>query len=86
MYTGLAILTPLYYAFIKLRKCSFSSGVLVGKPEVKRPLGRPRRRWEDNITADLQEVGGGCMDWIELAKDTDRWRTLVNAVMNLLVP
>jgi hypothetical protein len=60
--------------------------VLVGKPEGKRPLGRPRRRWEDNIKADLQELGHGVMDWIELAQDRDRWRALVNAVMNLRVP
>jgi len=60
--------------------------VLVGKPEGKRPLGRPRRRWEDNIKMDLQEVGCGGMDWIELAQDRDRWRSLVNAVMNLRVP
>ena len=60
--------------------------VLVGKPEVKRLLGRPRRRWEDNIMKDLQEVEGGGMDWIELAQDRDRWRALVNAVMNLWVP
>ena len=57
--------------------------VLVGKPEVKRPLGRPRRRWDDNITFDLQEVECGGMDWIEMAQDKDRWRALVNAVMNL---
>jgi hypothetical protein len=57
----------------------------VGKPEGKRPLGRPLCRWED-ITLDLQEVKCGGMDWIELAQDTDRWRTLVNAVMNLLFP
>jgi hypothetical protein len=61
-------------------------GVLVGKPEGKRPLGRPRRRWEDNIKMDLQEVGCGSMVWIELAQETDRWRAFVNAVMNLLVP
>jgi len=61
-------------------------GVLVGKPEGKRPLGRPRRRWDDNIMMDLQEVAGGTMDWIELAQDRDRWRALVNAVMNLRVP
>jgi hypothetical protein len=60
--------------------------VLVGKPEGKRPLGRPGRRWEDNIKRDLQEVGGGCGDWMELAQDRDRWRTLVSAVMNFRVP
>ena len=60
--------------------------VLVGKSEEKRPLGRPRRRWEDNIKMDLQEVECGCMDWIELAQDRDRWRALVNAVMNLRIP
>jgi len=59
---------------------------LVGKPEGKRPLGRPRRRWVDNIRTDLQEVGCGYMDWIGLAQDRDRWRTLVSAVMNLRVP
>ena len=58
--------------------------VLAGKPEGKRPLGRPRCRWEDNIKMDLQEVGGGLGDWMELAQDRDRWRALVNAVMNLL--
>ena len=60
--------------------------VLVGKPEGKRTLGRPRRRWEDNIEMDLQEVGGGCGDWMELAQDRDRWRALVSTVMNLGVP
>ena len=60
--------------------------VLVGKPEPKRPLGRPRRRWEDNIKMDLQEVGCGDVDWIELVQDRDRWRALVSAVMNLRVP
>ena len=60
--------------------------VLVGKPEGRRPLGRPRRRWEDNIKMDLQEVGYGVMDWIELAQDRVRWRSFVNAVMNFRVP
>ena len=60
--------------------------VLVGKPEGKRPLGRPRRRWVDNIRLDLQEVGCGYVNWIGLAQDRDRWRTLVSAVMNLRVP
>ena len=59
--------------------------VLVGKLEGKRPLGRPRRRWEDKIKMDLREVGG-CGDWIELAQDRDRWRALVNMVMNVRVP
>jgi len=61
-------------------------GVLVGKPEGRRPLGRPRRRWVDNIRMDLQEVGCAYMDWIGLTQDRDRWRTLVSAVMNLGVP
>jgi hypothetical protein len=56
--------------------------VLVGKPEGKRPLGRPRRRWDDNIKMDFQEVGCGGIDWIGLAQDRDRWRAVVNAVMN----
>jgi hypothetical protein len=60
--------------------------VLVGKPEGKRPLGRPRRRWEDNIKMGLQEVGCGGDNWIELAQDKNRWRALVTAVMNLRVP
>ena len=60
--------------------------VLVGKPEGKRPIGRLRHRWEDNIKMDLQEVGCGGMDWIELPQERDRWRALVNAAMNLRVP
>jgi len=60
--------------------------ILAGKPEGNRLLGRPRRRWEDNIKMDLQEVGYGGMDWIELAQDRNRWRAHVNAVMNFLVP
>jgi hypothetical protein len=59
---------------------------LVGKPEGRRPLGRPRRRWEDNIKMDLREVGWGGMDWINLAQDRDRWRAVVYTVMNLRVP
>ena len=60
--------------------------ILVGKPERRRPLGRPRRRWVDNIRMDLQEVVCGYMDWIGLSQDRDRWRTLMSAVMNLRVP
>ena len=60
--------------------------VLIGKPEGKRQLGRPRRRWEDNIKMNLQEVGGSCGDWMELAQDRDRWRALVGTVWNLRVP
>jgi len=60
--------------------------VLVGNHEGKRPFGRHRRRWEDNIKMDLQEAGYGVMGWIELAQDRDRWRALVNAVMNFRVP
>ena len=60
--------------------------VLVGKPEGKRPLGRPRRRWEDNIKMDLQEVGYWGMDWVELSQDRESWRALVKAVMNFRVP
>jgi hypothetical protein len=61
-------------------------GLLVGKPEVKRPLGRPRRRWIDNIKMDLLEIGVSVVDWIGLAQDSYRWRALVNSVMNLRVP
>jgi len=60
--------------------------VLVGKPEGKRPFGRARRRWEDNIKMDLEEVGCGGMDWMSLVQDMDSWRALVNAVMNFRVP
>jgi len=60
--------------------------VLMGKPEGKRLLGRPRRRWENNIKLDLQEVGCGGMDWIKLSQDRDRWQALVNVVMNLRFP
>jgi len=60
--------------------------VLVGKPDGKRPLGKPRHRWEDNIKMDLQEVGYGGMDWIDVAQDRDRWRAFVNAVMSIRIP
>jgi hypothetical protein len=59
--------------------------VLMGKPEGKRPLGRPRRRWEEGIRMDLREIGWGSVDWIQLAQDRDRWRDLVSTVMNLRV-
>jgi hypothetical protein len=60
--------------------------ILVGRPEGRRPLGRPRRRWEDNIKMDLGKIGFGDADWIHLAQDRDRWRALVNTVMNLRIP
>jgi hypothetical protein len=60
--------------------------ILVGKPEGKRPLGRPRRRWVNNIKMDLREIGWGGVDWNDLAQDRDQWRALVNMVMNLRVP
>jgi len=60
--------------------------VLVGKPEGRRPLERPRRRWENNIKTDLQEVGGGLGDWMDLAQDRDRWRAIMSTVMNFRVP
>jgi hypothetical protein len=59
--------------------------ILVGRPEGRRPLGRPRRRWEDDIKIDLREIGFGDVDWIQWAQDRDRWRALVNTVMNLRV-
>ena len=69
-----------------MRKGRSGHRVLVGKPEGKRPMGRPRRKWEDNIKMDLQEVGGGYGDWIDLAQDRDRWRAFVSTVRNLRVP
>ena len=70
--------------------CGAYGGVVqrvpVGKPEGKRPVGRPRRRWVDNIKTDLREVGGGCGDWMKLAQDREMWRALVRAVMNFRVP
>jgi len=71
---------------VRMREGRELHRVLVGKNEGKRPLGRPRRRWEDNIKMYLQEVGGGCGDWVELAQYRDRWRALVSTVMNLRVP
>jgi hypothetical protein len=74
------------------RSCSKNEGrrgthrILVGKPEGKRPLGRPRRRWVDNIKMDLREIGWGGVDWIDLAQDRDQWRALVNMVMDLQIP
>ena len=75
-----------HLTFLDLMCLTEKNRVLVGKPEGKRPLGRPRRRWEDNIKMDLQEVRGGCGDWMELAQNRDRWRALVNTVRNLRVP
>jgi hypothetical protein len=66
--------------------CIIAYNILVGKPEERRPLGRPRRRWEDNIKIDLGEIGFGDVDWIHLTQDMDRWRALVNTVMSLRVP
>jgi hypothetical protein len=63
-----------------------SNRIMVGKPERNRPLGRPRRKWEDNIRMNLREIGWGGMDWIDLAQDKDQWRALVNTVMKLRVP
>ena len=90
MYIYIYIYTQVYiivciYVFV-VRMMEGVHRVLVGKPEGKRPLGRPRRRWEDNIKMDLQEVGADCEDWMELAQDRDRWRALVSTVMNILVP
>jgi hypothetical protein len=69
-------------------KLNFQNNIvtLVGKPEGKRPLGRPRRRWVDNIKMDLIEIGWNGMDWTDMAQDRDRWRALVNTAMNLRVP
>jgi hypothetical protein len=80
----------MYYKLIIFRRRAFHLKIncvlLVVKPEGKRPLGRPRRRWVDNIKMDPREIGWDGMDWIELAQDRDQWRALVNTVMNLRVP
>jgi hypothetical protein len=73
------------FGFCDCRLTKAKHRALVGKPEGRRPLGRPRRRWEDNIKMDLREVGWGGVDWIDLAQDRDMWRALVNAAMNLRV-
>ena len=73
-----------HVAHIGVRKAIYR--VLVGKPEGRRPLGRLRHRWEDNIKMDLQEVGCGSIDWIDLTEDRDRWQALVKVVKNLRVP
>jgi hypothetical protein len=70
----------------RMRWAGYVARILVGKPERKRPLGRPRRWWVDNIKMDASEMGGSGMDWIELAVDKDQWRDLVKTVMNLRVP
>jgi hypothetical protein len=72
--------------FETIRKINLMYPILVGKPEGKRPLGRARRRWVDNIKMDLREIGWDGVDWIDLAQDRDRWRAHVNTVMNLRVP
>ena len=89
MYLSLSVSTLFHFKTIlgiKVGEERGVYGVLVGKPEGKRPLGRPRLRWVDNIRMALQEVGCGYMDWIGLAQDRDRWRTVGSAVMNLRVP
>jgi PAS domain-containing protein len=70
----------------RMREKNNAYGLLAGKPEGKRPLERPRRRWVDNVKMDLREIGLGCMDWIDLAQDRDQWRALVNTVVNLRIP
>jgi hypothetical protein len=84
MFGSLAYNSAIVIQMVKVNRGVHS--VLVGKPEGKRPLGRPRRRWEDNIKMDLREVGGGRGDWMELAQDRDGWRTLVSTVKNFRVP
>jgi hypothetical protein len=83
LYYSLYLLTDMWHILGERRGAYRAS---VEKPEGRRPLGRPRRRWEDNIKMDLREVGCGGADWIDLAQDRDRWRVLVYTVMNLWVP
>jgi hypothetical protein len=79
--------SPSIVRVIKARRMRWAGdNILVGRPEGRRPLGRPRRRWEDNIKMDLREIGFEDVDWIILARDRDRWRALVNTVMNLRLP
>jgi hypothetical protein len=81
-----SLLSYTYIARVVLNNIERCIQGLVGKPEGRRPLGRPRRRWEDNIKIDLREVGCGGADWVDLAEDMDRWRALLYTVMNLRVP
>jgi hypothetical protein len=74
------------YFMARMGEVRGAYSILVGRPEVRRPLGRPRRRWEDNIKMDLMEIGFGNVDWIHWDQDRGRWRALVNTVMNLRVP
>jgi hypothetical protein len=84
MYILIPLIFPLVYFTVTRMRNAYR--ILVEKPEGKRPLGRPRRRWVDNIKMDLREIGWDGMDWIHLAQDRDQWRALVNTVMNLRVP
>jgi hypothetical protein len=78
------ILRPGHVAYMEEMRNAYN--ILVGKPERKRPLGRPRRRWEDNFSIDIREIGRNGVDWIHLARNRDQWRDLVNMVVNLRVP
>jgi hypothetical protein len=79
-------LTLLKYKVARMEKERNAYRILVGKPKVKRPLGRPRRRWVDNIKLDLREIGWDGLDWTDMAQDRDQWGALVNTVLNLRVP
>jgi hypothetical protein len=82
----LAFILSVMVVFARMGENRNAYRILVGNPEGKRPLGRPRRRWVDNIKMDVREIGWDGRDWIDLAQDRDQWRALVNAVMNLRVP